>query len=401
MAEQLTPGCTLAIRNNTAERGQIVQVIDVRRLQAAAGAAPGADRYRIVVSDGTYFQPGMVSTQLHELVSTLQINAVIRLDNWSLNNVGGRVIVIVLALTIIHPNCGERIGTPVSIEQVGESGGNGGGQPYPQQGQGAQQQQPPDQAQQQAQFGNGGYGAPQQQQANNAYGQPQQQQQPYGYGVPQQQQQQYAPQPPQMNSYGQALQQGNPYEQHGGPQMGQQQQGYGQQQQQPPQQGYGGGAAYGGGGGYGQDNSNNNNNNNNGGYGGAVEGAQWQQQPPQQQQQQQGGYGGGGYGGGGGGGGGYGGGDQGGGNGGAGYFNGGGNGPVHRQAEDAVTMPIPALNPYQNRWAIKGRITAKGSKKQYTNAKGEGTLFSFTVCDNDGDIRLTCFNEAILRVVHC
>lgn len=33
------------------------------------------------------------------------------------------------------------------------------------------------------------------------------------------------------------------------------------------------------------------------------------------------------------------------------------------------------LNPYQNKWTIKGRITNKGDMRTWNNAKGEGCLF--------------------------
>lgn len=57
-----------------------------------------------------------------------------------------------------------------------------------------------------------------------------------------------------------------------------------------------------------------------------------------------------------------------------------------------------AAPPRARRWAIKGRVSQKGPKKTYTNARGEGTLFSFTLCDADADIRLTCFNDVALRL---
>ncbi|KAJ1628255.1 hypothetical protein T492DRAFT_1119818, partial [Pavlovales sp. CCMP2436] len=132
MAEQLTPGCVLAMRNNTSERGQIVQVIYLRLLQAPPNG--GKELYRIVISDGTCFQLfGSVSTQLHEVVAGMYVNAIICLDSWSLKEVGGRSIIIVLGFTILNPNRGERIDRPVSIREFAGDGGNGGGQLNPQQ----------------------------------------------------------------------------------------------------------------------------------------------------------------------------------------------------------------------------------------------------------------------------
>lgn len=58
-------------------------------------------------------------------------------------------------------------------------------------------------------------------------------------------------------------------------------------------------------------------------------------------------------------------------------------------------MPIISLTPYQNKWTIKARVTQKGSVKEWKNARGEGKLFSFTVLDESGDIRATCFKEDV------
>ena len=84
----------------------------------------------------------------------------------------------------------------------------------------------------------------------------------------------------------------------------------------------------------------------------------------------------------------------------------------------ATIMPINAINPYSSRyrtfyfiiavvsdkfatfsgvfrWTIKARITSKSELRRWSNAKGEGTLFSIDLLDSDGgEIRATFFKEA-------
>ncbi|CAM9482030.1 unnamed protein product [Ascophyllum nodosum] len=132
--------------------------------------------------------------------------------------------------------------------------------------------------------------------------------------------------------------------------------------------------------------------------------------------------GGGNYGGGGGGGnygGGGGGGNYGGGGGGGNYGGGGGGGnyrgsaagnpysnrstgsnsaPVQRQQQDDACMPIASLNPYQNRWLIKARITQKSDMRKWSNSRGEGTLFSIDLLDEEGsEIKGTFFKAEAER----
>ena len=45
--------------------------------------------------------------------------------------------------------------------------------------------------------------------------------------------------------------------------------------------------------------------------------------------------------------------------------------------------------------ASRYRVTSKGDKKRWNNAKGEGTLFSIDLLDEEGgEIRATFFKEA-------
>eukprot|EP00624_Nannochloropsis_granulata_P004215 evm.model.NODE_31173_length_31272_cov_26.593374.2 len=70
-------------------------------------------------------------------------------------------------------------------------------------------------------------------------------------------------------------------------------------------------------------------------------------------------------------------------------------GPVVRAPINQSIIPIGDLNPYQNRWVIKARVTAKTDIKRWSNAKGEGTLFSIDMLDEGGgEMRATFFKEA-------
>lgn len=60
---------------------------------------------------------------------------------------------------------------------------------------------------------------------------------------------------------------------------------------------------------------------------------------------------------------------------------------------EALTMPIDSISPYQNKWVIRARVTAKSNIRTWSNAKGEGKLFSFDLWDASGEIRATAFQQ--------
>lgn len=62
---------------------------------------------------------------------------------------------------------------------------------------------------------------------------------------------------------------------------------------------------------------------------------------------------------------------------------------------DHLTLPIDSLSPYQNKWVIKARVTAKSTIRTWSNAKGEGKLFSMDLVDETGEIRATAFQQQV------
>jgi len=66
----------------------------------------------------------------------------------------------------------------------------------------------------------------------------------------------------------------------------------------------------------------------------------------------------------------------------------------------ANVHPISGLNPYQNKWAIKGRVISKGEKRSWSNSRGEGTLFSFEVQDESGSLKVTAFKEECEKFIN-
>ncbi|XP_077579422.1 replication protein A 70 kDa DNA-binding subunit isoform X2 [Stigmatopora nigra] len=57
--------------------------------------------------------------------------------------------------------------------------------------------------------------------------------------------------------------------------------------------------------------------------------------------------------------------------------------------------PIASLNPYVSKWTIRARVTNKSSIRTWSNARGEGKLFSMEIVDESGEIRVTAFNQEV------
>lgn len=79
------------------------------------------------------------------------------------------------------------------------------------------------------------------------------------------------------------------------------------------------------------------------------------------------------------------------------YGGGGGGHSAMNQSvlSESLTHPISSLSPYQNKWVIKARVTNKSQIRTWSNAKGEGQLFSMDLLDESGEIRATAFRDMV------
>ncbi|XP_057859851.2 replication protein A 70 kDa DNA-binding subunit A-like [Cryptomeria japonica] len=74
--------------------------------------------------------------------------------------------------------------------------------------------------------------------------------------------------------------------------------------------------------------------------------------------------------------------------------------PVQRETSNNIS-PIKALNPFQNKWSIKGRVTNKRKMHHYSSPKSSGKVFSFDMIDVEGtEIRITCFGDIVEMHYH-
>ena len=58
--------------------------------------------------------------------------------------------------------------------------------------------------------------------------------------------------------------------------------------------------------------------------------------------------------------------------------------------------PIKNLNPYQTKWLVRGRVTAKKNIHPFKTQCGEGKVFSFDIIDCDKtEVRISCLNKIV------
>ena len=94
MATSLTPGAVQAIQANQKPEGNnfpVVQVLGIKKIQSK-NKQNSQDRYRLVLSDGAFYQQAMLGIQQNELIAagTLAPNCVVQLKEYLCNQIHGK-----------------------------------------------------------------------------------------------------------------------------------------------------------------------------------------------------------------------------------------------------------------------------------------------------------------------
>lgn len=107
----------------------IVQILSLKNVGPGTNKE-GADRFRVVLSDGDYFVQGMLATQLKPFVDSgeLQQNSIVRVPDFINNSIQGRNIIIILSVDVLGM-APQRLGQPMDYQKAGSTMGNHTGAP--------------------------------------------------------------------------------------------------------------------------------------------------------------------------------------------------------------------------------------------------------------------------------
>ncbi|EPQ29340.1 uncharacterized protein PFL1_03095 [Pseudozyma flocculosa PF-1] len=106
----------------------VCQILSIKKISSTSTANPNVgDRYRIILSDGVHFAQAMLASQKRQMAENGEIdrNSVVRVLQYSSNNVQNRRILILLDLEVIGGPTPERLGAPKALEDQARPAGAG------------------------------------------------------------------------------------------------------------------------------------------------------------------------------------------------------------------------------------------------------------------------------------
>ncbi|KAH9811381.1 replication factor-A protein 1, partial [Melampsora americana] len=118
----LTKGAVIQLHENEKEDipNLVLQVLSLKPVgsPSAKVTTTGPQRWRLMISDGIHFITAMFSTQLNHLIdeAILQRMCIVRIPNYTINMVGDRRVVVLLAVEVIDSTCTKKIGNPAACD---------------------------------------------------------------------------------------------------------------------------------------------------------------------------------------------------------------------------------------------------------------------------------------------
>ncbi|KAL5477258.1 hypothetical protein EMCRGX_G024027 [Ephydatia muelleri] len=102
----LTTGALKAIlEGENLPKPIVLQIMNIKKIQS--DQQKNADRYRLQMSDGMYFQPCMLATQMNEKVSSNELEkfSIVHVDKWTCSTIHERKLIIIINLSVVQPGC--------------------------------------------------------------------------------------------------------------------------------------------------------------------------------------------------------------------------------------------------------------------------------------------------------
>ena len=99
----------------------VCQIINIKNVTNKAANSGQPNRFRVIISDGECYIQGMLATQLNHMIEgeELKTHNIVRINQFMINGVKGKTLIVVLGLDILDTSIDHKIGNPVDVEKVG------------------------------------------------------------------------------------------------------------------------------------------------------------------------------------------------------------------------------------------------------------------------------------------